>query len=125
MSVNAVFDSDVLIDYLSGLEAARETPEIYERWFISIVSFIEVLTGADTPEEESTARDVLNGFEIVPISLEIAERAIALRRSHRRLKTPDAIVWATAQQAQNCVLVTRNTKDFPADGPGIRVPYRL
>lgn len=123
--MNAVFDSDFLIDFLGGLEAARDIPEIYERWFISIVSFVEVLTGADTPEEDSRARTVLGGFEVVPISLEIAERAIGLRRSRRRLKTPDALVWATAQELADCVLVTPNTRDFPANDPSVYVPYQL
>ena len=35
-----------------------------------------------------------------------------------------AIVWATAR-AQDCLLVTRNQKDFPADEPGVRQPYTL
>jgi hypothetical protein len=123
--VNAVFDSDFLIDFLSGLEAAREIPESYERWFVSIISFVEVLTGAGTPEEDARARDVLGGFEIVLVSEAVAERAIELRRNRRRLKTPDALVWATAQTTHDCVLVTRNTRDFPSDDPDVRVPYQL
>ncbi len=123
--MNAVFDSDFLIDYLGGLEAAREVPEVYESWFISIVSFVEVLTGASTPAEDAAAREVLGGFEVVPVSLEIAERAVGIRRARRRLKTPDALVWATAQSLDDCVLVTRNTKDFPEDDPDVRVPYRV
>ncbi len=123
--MNAVFDSDFLIDYLGGLAASRSIPDEYDRWFISIISFVEVLTGAATPEEDALAREVLGGFEVVPISIEIAERAIGLRRERRRLKTPDALVWATARQLDDCVLVTRNTRDFPAGDPGVQVPYRL
>ena len=37
---------------------------------------------------------------------------------------PDAIILATAR-VENLILVTRNTKDFAADEPGIRVPYRI
>jgi predicted nucleic acid-binding protein len=51
-------------------------------------------------------------------------RAAALRRERPRLKLPDAIILATAQ-TRGRVLVTRNTKDFPAEMPGIRVPYVL
>ena len=36
----------------------------------------------------------------------------------------DAVIWATAQTTGR-LLVTRNTKDFPADDPGIREPYVL
>ncbi|MGJ3629611.1 PIN domain-containing protein [Sphingomonas sp. MMS24-JH45] len=48
----------------------------------------------------------------------------ALRRERPQLKSPDAIILATAQ-TRGRILVTRNTKDFPAGMPGIRVPYIL
>ena len=34
------------------------------------------------------------------------------------------MIWATAQ-TKAMLLVTRNTKDFAADDPGVRLPYRL
>lgn len=34
------------------------------------------------------------------------------------------MIMATAQ-ANGAILVTRNTRDFPAEMPGIRVPYTL
>ena len=40
------------------------------------------------------------------------------------LKLPDAIVWASAQ-VHGMLLVTRDTKGFPADNPGVRMPYRV
>ena len=55
-------------------------------------------------------------------SLDVTEQAVALRREHR-IRLPDAIIWATAR-ASGALLVTRNTKDFPANDPGIRVPYQ-
>jgi predicted nucleic acid-binding protein len=39
------------------------------------------------------------------------------------MKLPDAIIWAAAQ-SEDRILVTRNTRDFPAEDPGVRVPYR-
>jgi hypothetical protein len=45
-------------------------------------------------------------------------------RRERRLKLPDAIILATAETADR-LLITRNTRDFPANDPGIRIPYRL
>ena len=38
------------------------------------------------------------------------------------MKLPDAIVWASARR-QGRLLVSRNTKDFPAGDPGVRHPY--
>jgi predicted nucleic acid-binding protein len=46
-----------------------------------------------------------------------------LRRDHR-LKLPDAIIWASAQ-VHAMLLVTRDTKGFPAGDPGVPMPYRL
>lgn len=46
---------------------------------------------------------------------------IMLRRGSR-LKLLDALVWASAR-SESALLVTRNTKDFPEDDPGVRVPY--
>lgn len=36
--------------------------------------------------------------------------------------SPDSIVWATAR-CEGCLLVTRNSKDFPPTEPGVRIPY--
>jgi hypothetical protein len=40
------------------------------------------------------------------------------------MKLPDAIIQATAEGAGR-VLITRNTRDFPASTPGVRIPYTL
>ena len=46
---------------------------------------------------------------------------VALRREHR-MRLPDAIIWATAQDL-GVLLVTRNSRDFPSKDPGVRIPY--
>lgn len=66
----------------------------------------------------------LSRFGLDEIDDEISRRAAALRRERPRLKSPDAIILATAQ-IRGRVLITRNTKDFPAAMPGIRIPYTL
>lgn len=90
---------------------------------ISRVSWMEVLVGCKTSEEERLARGLMETLRLVDLSEGIAEVAVRLRRE-RRLKLPDAVVLAMAR-VSGCQLVTRNTKDFPADDPEIRVPYRL
>jgi predicted nucleic acid-binding protein len=40
------------------------------------------------------------------------------------MKLLDAMILAAAQ-VNGAILVTRNTRDFPANMPGIRVPYTL
>ena len=119
--MRAVFDSDVLVDYLQGLaEAAVELGRYGERC-ISLVSWMEVMVGAGEAAEEAACRRFLDSFRVLPITTRVAERAVELRRQHR-LKLPDAIIWASAKE-EGCLLVTRNTKDFPANDPSVRFPY--
>lgn len=121
--MKAVFDTNILIDFLNGVPEAKEELDRFEGRLVSIVTFIEVLVGARDSEEENAIRRLLSTFEIVAVSAPIAETSIALRKAHR-LKIPDAIVYATAKES-GCLLVTRNTKDMQQDWPDIRVPYAI
>jgi len=120
--MKALFDTNVLIDYLNGIPAAKRELDLYESCSISIVTWMEVLSGG-AQELEDTTRAFLNRFIAVPIGEAIAERAVKLRRE-RRLKLPDAIILATALET-GLMLVTRNAKDFGGTLPGIRIPYRV
>jgi len=80
------------------------------------------MVGAPMLAERGT-REFLDGFTLVGLNETVAERAVTLRRQYR-LRLPDAIVWASAQ-VQSMLLVTRDTKGFPADDPGVRMPYRV
>lgn len=119
--MRALFDTNILIDFLNGIAAARAELARYERPAISVIAWIEVMAGAK-PETESQTRRFLASFERLGVTEAVGERTIELRRS-MKLRLPDAIILATAQ-TENLVLVTRNTKDFRVDHPGIRVPYR-
>lgn len=120
--MRALFDTNILIDYLNGIDAAREEIERYREPLISLVSWMEVMVGA-RPEEEPAIRDFLQQFELVPLDAAVAEAAERIRREHR-VRLPDAIVWASAQ-VRSALLVTRNSRDFSPDLPGVREPYRL
>lgn len=120
--MRALFDTNVLIDYLNGVEAAKAEIARYQRPAISVISWIEVLAGT-RPGVETETRKFLASFERLELTEKIAERAVALRRA-AKMRVPDAIILATAR-VQNLLLVTRNTKDYTADEPGIRVPYRI
>ena len=121
--MRAIIDSDVLIDYLQGLEKAKRELDRYSKREISIISWMEVMTGADTPEEENDAREFLSTFTIHHLSVEIAAEAVEIRKKFR-IRLPDAIVWATAR-TNGCLLVTRNAKDFSTKEPGVRIPYSV
>jgi predicted nucleic acid-binding protein len=118
--VKTLFDTNVLIDYLNGVKNAKAELARFEDKAISVVSWIEVMVGT-TPATQKGTRAFLAGFALLPIDQRVAERAIALRQD-KRIKLPDAIIWATARTSDR-LLVTRNTKDFAAAEPGVRIPY--
>ncbi len=120
--VKALFDTNILIDFLNGIPQARGELSHYTDRSISIVTWMEVMVGADPAVFEETAQ-FLTSFRVVPVDTDIAARAVQLRKSHR-IKLPDAIIWATAQ-AGGMLLVTRNIKDFPQGDPAVRLPYRI
>lgn len=118
-------DANIVIDALSGRSAAKREIERVGLAHVSIsrMAWIEVLSKG-TDAEVAAAEDFMLAFDIDEIDADIANRAAALRRERVRLRSPDAIILATSQ-LRGRILVTRNTRDFPADMPGIRVPYTL
>ena len=122
-AMKAVIDTNILVDYLRGTIEAKHELAHYVDPVISMITWMEILVGAATPDEERQLRGFLKRFEVHPVTFPIAERAVAIRRESRQ-RLPDAIIWATAQEL-NAILVTRNSRDFPADHPGIRIPYRV
>ena len=121
--MKAVFDTNILIDYLNGIEAAKAELDRYRNRQISVISYIEVMVGAKNTSEENAIRGFLGTFEILELSAEIAKEAISIRKQYR-LKIPDAIVYASAR-TQGCMLVSRNTKDLKQEWPDVRIPYHL
>jgi len=122
VGTKVLFDTNILIDHLSGVDRAGAELRRYQDRAISIITWMEVMAGSNS-EDESRIRAFLSAFRCLPVTTEVAERSFALRRQ-RKLKLPDAIILATAETADR-LLITRNTRDFPADDPGIRVPYQL
>lgn len=122
--VRSLFDTNILIDHLSGRPMAGQVIGAAHRPMISLITYMEVLVGAENGQETETLRHWMKQqFEVVPVSLDIAHEAVILRQ-RRRIKLPDAIIWASARLA-GAILVTRNTKDFPEIELGVRVPYHL
>jgi predicted nucleic acid-binding protein len=120
--VKALFDTNILIDFLNGVPEARAEISRYRSVAISVVTWMEVRAGAPAQEDGAT-RDFLESFERIAIDDTIAEAAVAIRRA-RRIRLPDALIQATAETGA-MLLVTRNERDFPAEAPGVRIPYRI
>jgi predicted nucleic acid-binding protein len=127
--VKALFDTNILIDHLRGIPAARDELQRHQDKAISIVTWMEIMVGASPALLHGTqalldgTQALLDGFTFIEIDRRVAERAVTLRRTHR-IKLPDAIVWASAQ-VHAMLFVTRDARDFRADDPGIRMPYRV
>ncbi len=111
--MKAVFDTNILIDYLNGNKAAADEFGLYDEKLISIITFIEVMVGVTEPDEEIVIRGFLESFTVIDLSAVVAEESIRLRKEYR-LKVPDAVVYATAK-VEGCLMVSRNTKDLKAE----------
>lgn len=116
------FDTNILVDWLMDRPQAAAELSRYARPRISRIAWAEVLSG-EPLETRDHVRELISPFEIVEVDGRIALAASDIR--HRsRMKLLDALILATAQ-VNGAILVTRNTTDFPATMPGIRVPYTL
>ena len=121
------FDTNIIVDALLDVEVAIAELEHAaagsEPLWVSRMVWVEVLSKG-SPEEIRSAKNYLARFSTDELDEEIAVLAGALRRERPRLRSPDAIILATAQ-LRGRILVTRNTKDFSAEMPGVRIPYAL
>jgi len=119
MGQEYLIDTNILIYYLADVipEAEIENiEEIFRNSFnISIITKIEFLGWRrHTKQGFKKAKEFISFAKIIPLTNEIADLAIEIRRKHR-IKLPDAVIAATAIK-NNLTLITRNEKDF--DGVG-------
>jgi predicted nucleic acid-binding protein len=116
------FDTNILIDWLTGVQCAEAELARYPRHRIARPVWTELI--ALEPEESRDALvRLIAPFEVVEIDARIASAAASI--AHRsKLKLQDALILATAQ-VNGAILITRNVHDFPANMPGIRIPYTL
>jgi len=104
-----VFDTNILI-YLSKYILKPEGL-ITNETAISVVTKIEALGYSfQVIEEYQLLAEICNALTIVPLSDDIANETIRLRKDYR-IKLPDAIIYATAL-VKNLPLLTNNINDF-------------
>jgi len=106
-----VIDTNVLISwYKTGIISSNSNLESIFPIF-SIITSIEALGFQHITNSEVKAINAMLGSgELVTISDSIADQTIKLRQSYK-IKTPDAIIAATAL-VSNSELWTANTTDF-------------
>jgi predicted nucleic acid-binding protein len=121
-------DSNAVIDYLAGKlsekgmtfmnQVVNAIPNI------SVITKIEVLVYKIMPESYTLLKDFVTDSVVLGLTDEVVEKTIEIRKANK-IKTPDAIIAATAAVNQ-LLLITRNTKDFlNIEGVGLINPNDL
>lgn len=117
-----VFDSAILIDALIGLSSARtEIVRSPDRW-ITRLGWAELRSGASGDAER--VDEYLSHFKVIELTEDIARRGSDLCAQQASMALADAITLASAQVTGR-ILITRNTQAFPAEMPGVRIPYTI
>ena len=94
--MKALFDTNILIDYLNGVDASKVELGRYRERMISIVTWMEVQAGGREDDELDVIEMFLRDFRIVEITRPVARETVEIRRAHR-LRLPDALVWAALE----------------------------
>jgi predicted nucleic acid-binding protein len=104
-------DTNIIIYHLNGDSVATDWLLCHqEELSISVITKIEVLSYPFEKEEEALVLKFLSQFELIYVTDEIVDATILLRRQ-RKIKTPDAVIAATAL-VQGLYVCTRNISDF-------------
>ncbi len=107
-------DTNIVSDYFSASYSAKGIgfmdTVIDARPNLSVISQIELLSWKTDIDTEKSVKDFIRDSVILDISADVIDCCIMVRRS-KRIKTPDAIIAATAL-VRNYILVTSNERDF-------------
>jgi predicted nucleic acid-binding protein len=118
--MKALFDTHVVIDYLTGKPEAKREIEQHQKPLISAVTQLEIL-GAATQQELPILHAFFAKFEVIACDAGVAELAAGLKQRHG-ISTESALIWASAK-AHSALFITRNADVYPMSEAGIRNPY--
>ena len=96
-----LIDTDVLIWYMKGNEKAYNAIENSENFFISVVTYMELVQGMRNNTELNMLRKALHGWnaKILYISEEISVKAMFFLEQHylsHSIQLADSLIGATA-----------------------------
>jgi predicted nucleic acid-binding protein len=96
-----IIDTDVLIWYMRGNEKAYEIIENSNAFFISVVTYIELVQGMRNKRELNNLRKALHGWnaQILYLSEEVSAKAMFYVEQHflsHSIQMADALIGATA-----------------------------
>lgn len=111
-----IVDTDVLIWYLKGNEKAYQVIENSNGFFISVVTYMELVQGMRNKQELNTLRKTLHiwNAKILYISEEISAKAMFYVEQHflsHSMQLADALIGATAI-SHGIPVLTANDKHY-------------
>ena len=129
MGLDYLMDSNVIIEYtgkkFTGSAERALDAAFNGNFYYSIVTRIEVLGFQGTAAVLQGLQDFLDLSHQYGVTDAIANQTILIRRAFPKIKTPDALIAASAL-LHNHTLLSRNTDDFKKV-PGLKVidPHTL
>ena len=125
MSQDLLVDTDVLVDYLRGNDAAVAYVQQHaDRIAVSAITVAELYAGV-RPTQAAPLDELTRLFPVLPVDRETATVGGQLRAEYGRshgVGLADALVAATARR-HGMRLVTANVRHFPMF-PDLTAPYR-
>ncbi len=111
-----IIDTDVLIWYVRGNEKAYQTVEESHKFYISVVTYMELVQGMRSKKELNKLRKALHiwNAKILYISEEISAKAMFYVEQHflsHSMQLADALIGATAITYGSPIL-TGNDKHY-------------
>jgi len=111
-----IIDTDVLVWYMRGNEKAYEIIENSPPFFISVVTYIELVQGMRNRIELNNLRKAFHGWnvQILYISEEVSSKAMFYVEQHflsHSVQLADALIGATAN-AYGFPILTANDKHY-------------
>lgn len=109
-----LIDTNVVSDYFSaslpenGLQFMDAVIDAVPN--LSVITQIELLCWKTDTAKEQWVKDFIADSTIFDITPDVIKHCVKIRRNNK-VKTPDAIIAATAM-AQGFTLITNNVKDF-------------
>jgi predicted nucleic acid-binding protein len=126
--VKLLVDTSILVDHLRAdpraVQVLGDAVERDDELWASVITRTELLRGMRHAERSRTTR-LMDAFDWVEVSIEIADRAgqwaRQYRRSHAGIDLADFLIAASAE-ALSARVVTQNVKHFPMF-PGTEPAY--
>jgi len=111
-----ILDTDVLIWYMKGNEKAYKAIEMADNFFISVVTYMELVQGMRNKKELNSLRRSIHSWDakVLYISEEISSKAMFYVEQHflsHSLQFADALISATAV-AYGLPILTGNDKHY-------------